>query len=103
MEDQNALGEAPRPAGLRLGVHPNPFNPTTRLSLELAQPARARWRLCNLLGQTVREADWRALPAGLTQSTLDGAALASGVYLLTVEWQGAAGGGQRTEKLLLLR
>ena len=103
MEDQNALDEAPRPAGLRLGVHPNPFNPTTRLSLELAQPARARWRLCNLLGQTVREADWRALPAGLTQSTLDGAALASGVYLLTVEWQGAAGGGQRTEKLLLLR
>lgn len=105
MADQNGVaGPARAGSPLLLSVHPNPFNPSTRLRLELAEPARVAWSLVNLLGQTVRRQDWQPRAAGLSTTTLDGADLASGVYLLTVEWRGASGrAGQRTEKLLLLR
>ncbi|MDP2361051.1 MAG: C25 family cysteine peptidase [bacterium] len=101
--DQNTVA-APHPASpLLLGVHPNPFNPVTRLSLELPVAAQIRWRLSNLRGQTVREQAWEARPAGRLEAVIDGARLASGVYLLEAEWRAGGQGGRVAEKLLLLR
>ncbi|MFA7330004.1 MAG: C25 family cysteine peptidase [Candidatus Delongbacteria bacterium] len=105
LASQTAVAEpSVRPAA-RLDVHPNPFNPATRLRLELPEAARVRWSLVNLLGQTVLQEPWRAVSAGAFSASVDGGALASGVYLLRVEWRAQSGpaGGALSEKILLLR
>ena len=65
---------------------PNPFNPTTRLSITLPQAAPVTAVVYNLLGQeALRLLDGRTLSAGEHQLTVDGSRLASGLYLLRVE------------------
>jgi len=92
---------APRPAEFALGEPwPNPFNPATRLRLTLPAAAPTTLRVFNLLGQEVaRPLDGRLLPAGEHVVEIDGAGLASGLYLLQVE----AGGQRAARKALLLK
>jgi hypothetical protein len=71
---------------------PNPFNPSTRLVLELAEPERLTARVFNVNGQLVRTLAEGPFPAGRHTLRWDGvtdsgAAAASGLYLLSVEGQ----------------
>lgn len=94
----------PAPAGLptawSLGEPwPNPFNPSTRVALELSRPAELRLSVVNLLGQEVAVLHDGPLAAGASVFLVDGSALGSGLYLLRAEGAGRA----ETRKLLLVK
>ncbi|MFA7331894.1 MAG: endonuclease [Candidatus Delongbacteria bacterium] len=90
---------APRPAAWRLvGAAPNPFNPATRLTLELDQPAELALSVYDSRGARVLE--WhRQLPAGHTSLPLDLSGQPSGRYWLRLE----VGGHAETLPLTLLK
>ncbi len=88
------------PSGIRLEPpFPNPFNPSTRIRIELQKPERASLRVYNLRGQRVRTLVDQPLVAGMHEYTLHAPGLASGVYIVRLETAGQA----RTRKLLLLK
>jgi hypothetical protein len=76
---------AGRPFRLDLAVHPNPFNPDTRVSWTQTRPGLVRLVLYDLAGRQVRELVHGHRAAGFHELRLDGAGLASGVYLLRLE------------------
>jgi len=91
---------AAAPAEFRLlGVHPNPFNPTTALSYELRAASRVSLRIYDTAGREVAVLvnGWRE--AGGHEVTFDGSELASGVYLVRLE----AGEVSQVQKLVLLK
>lgn len=104
MPETSPLGQV-TPSGFLLGEPaPNPFNPATRLDLTLSIPTPVRAEIVDLAGRRVRLLEEGVLPAGSHALHWDGrsesgAPAASGLYLAVV----AAGGEQRTRKLLLLR
>ncbi len=80
---------AEMPAELRLGAHPNPFNPqTTVLVRGLVPGQRARFLVTNTLGQILVDREF--VPASAAHATVwaglddQGRRLGSGVYLLSV-------------------
>lgn len=74
-----------RPEDWRLtGVAPNPFNPSTQLSLELARPSTLRLGLYDLRGARIWER-LENLPAGASRLRLDLSERPSGRYWLRVE------------------
>ena len=88
------------PEAFRLGTpYPNPFNPVCHLSLSLPQQSQVHARLYNLRGELVHEILRGTLAAGDHDLEVDGAMLASGVYLLSVQ----VGGEMRVQRLLLLK
>jgi hypothetical protein len=90
-----------RPAKLALGLpYPNPFNPTTRVSLTLPAPEGVRLALVDLLGREARVLHEGLLPAGDHELAVEAAGLPSGLWLLRLE---RAGGAVEARKLLLLR
>jgi hypothetical protein len=90
-----------RPAKLALGLpYPNPFNPTTRVSLRLPAPEGVRLALVDLLGREARVLHEGLLPAGDHQLAVDAAGLPSGLWLLRLE---RAGGAVEARKLLVQR
>jgi hypothetical protein len=92
---------AARPAKLALGLpYPNPFNPTTRVSLRLPAPEGVRLALVDLLGREARVLHEGLLPAGNHELAVDAAGLPSGLWLLRLE---RAGGAVEARKLLLMR
>jgi len=104
LAEENATAPGTRPMShALLSVHPNPFNPVTHLRLQVSPMADMRWQLVNLLGQTVREQDWVRRPDGVLQARIEGAGLASGLYLLNAHWRTADGEGHLSEKVLLLK
>lgn len=76
---------APHPGGWRLmGVHPNPFNPATTISLQVEHPTHLRLALHDLRGARL----WTqalSLPAGTYRHKLNSGPLPSGRYFLRVE------------------
>jgi serine protease len=83
---------------------PNPFNPETRISFSLDQPAQVRLRIFNLLGQEVTTLLEARLPAGRFETTWNardrrGTEVASGVYFYRLE----ADHQIQTRRMLLLR
>lgn len=102
-----STGAEPVAAGLRLRMRapvPNPFNPRTTLSFDLAAPARVRIRIYDVAGRLVRQLLDDRLPAGRHGTPWDGRgddgqAVASGAYLARVE----AGGAVQTTRLALIR
>lgn len=97
---------APPAARPRLvGAQPNPFNPSTRLVLELpANVARARLEIFDLQGRHVRTLLDGPLAAGRPQVAWDGRddsgrALASGAFVARLAADGSVG----TTRLVLLR
>ena len=90
----------PYPTDFSLGrVWPNPFNPTTTVELGIPDSRPVRLRLYNLQGQLVRTLLEGSQAPGTLQLTLDASALASGVYLLSLEGDGF----QQTRKIALVR
>jgi Ca-activated chloride channel homolog len=112
-EDIVAIGEGPgegpeRPARLLLlRAWPNPFNPDTRLQIDVptgAAPGLARVAVYNAIGQQVRVWSLPVGGPGLWETTWDGRdqagrELASGIYIVVVE----LGGQLAVLKLTLLR
>ncbi len=93
-------GNALLPEAFRLsGAWPNPFNPTTTVAFELPRQAAVGLHLYNLAGQRVLTLLEEDLPAGTHRVTLDGAGLASGVYIVDMQ----APGARDQLKVLLLK
>lgn len=89
---------AARPAGLELlRAWPNPFNPVTRVSWRLDQPATASLLISDLLGRTRLRSELGMLPAGSHQVLVDGSSWPAGSYLLRIETE-----RQHAETRLLL-
>ncbi len=89
------LGEADvidfdtRPSSSRLaGIHPNPFNPQTRLVFELAAPGRVELTVCNVLGQEVALLESGRLGAGRHTRPFRAAGLPSGIYFASFSVDG---------------
>jgi DNA-binding beta-propeller fold protein YncE len=99
--DLTAAGEAPAPR-LSLGVHPNPFNPATRIRYSLPSAGTVRLTLHDARGRRLRLLAQGPRPAGVHELGWDGRdaagrSLASGVYLLLLE-----SGGRRASRRLVL-
>jgi hypothetical protein len=80
---------APPPESFLLSVSPNPFNPSTTITLTLPQAEWVKVEVFDIAGRPqgspLREG-WRE--AGRHTMTFDGSDLSSGVYLLRVEVSG---------------
>ena len=96
LQDEPALPET-----ITLGQPvPNPFNPTTRISLELASPTRISLGIFNIRGQLVSKlVESQTVAAGSWSWTMDGSGLASGVYLLRLD----SPSGSQVRKLMLIK
>jgi hypothetical protein len=85
------------------GAYPNPFNPATTITYEVAAAGRVRLVVYNLLGEEVRRFDVHPSSAGPQTLIWDGTAhhraLASGLYFVQLQ----APQSQSVHKLLLLR
>jgi hypothetical protein len=78
---------------------PNPFNPSTRVRFGLPRESAVRADLYALTGARVARLLDGPLGAGVHELTIDGSALASGVYLLHL----SAGPEARTLRLTLMK
>jgi hypothetical protein len=93
--DDNAL-----PQAFSLGaVWPNPFNPSTRVSVRVADERPFALELYNLRGQRVQTLFSGSHTPGTFEMHVDGSALASGVYLLSLKGDGF----HDTKKIALVR
>ncbi|MCB9472999.1 MAG: T9SS type A sorting domain-containing protein [Candidatus Delongbacteria bacterium] len=81
------------------GNYPNPFNPTTRISLDLAQSGRVQLVVFNMLGQRVDTLLDSPLEAGSHSLDWDASHLPSGMYLLEMK----AGSVTDRQKLMLVK
>ena len=79
--------------------YPNPFNPTTQVKFDLPETTEVRLDVYNIQGQRVMNlvADMRQ--AGTHTVSMDGSALASGLYLLRLQ----AGSVVQTRKMMLIK
>jgi hypothetical protein len=82
-----------------LTAYPNPFNPAVKLRFSLNHPGRVTISAWDVMGRQVAVlADgWRQ--AGLNEMTWDGSDMASGIYLVRLEFDGA----QQQQKVVLLK
>lgn len=95
------------PVGVQAGlvnVCPNPFNPRTEISFNLAKAQRVRVEVFDLAGKMISQLSDRSYPAGLHRVRWDGSDAvgrqqASGVYLVRLEMET----GVRAKKVMLLR
>ena len=81
-------------------AYPNPFNPITKISFELAHPSEMQLSVYNLLGQKVAVIFDGRKPAGRYISEWNAAQFASGVYLLRMT---TSLGFVQVRKLILLK
>ncbi|MCG3158498.1 MAG: hypothetical protein DKINENOH_05142 [bacterium] len=80
--------------------YPNPFNPATTISFQLAQPAVVTLKVYNLLGREVATLVNRELkPAGANAVAFEARGLASGVYFYRL----TAGSQTKTQRMVLAR
>ena len=97
-------GELPR-VNVLGPCHPNPFNPATVISYELAAPATVRLAIYDLRGRLVRTlTDGQSLAAGRHEARWDGrddldATVSGGVYLYRI----TAGGFVAARSMTLLK
>jgi len=97
------LGGAPRRTGL-VSLSPNPFNPSTTVSFDLATPQHAAVTVYDSRGVLVRRLIAATLPAGRHEIDWDGrdtagAPVSSGVYLFRFETPTV----EQTRKAILMK
>jgi hypothetical protein len=85
-------------------VHPNPFNPRTSVSFDLAQPGSVQLAVYNVRGELVRTLVSEARPAGRHEAVWDGSdnagqPVSSGVYIARL----VAGQVAMQRKLMLVK
>jgi hypothetical protein len=99
------LSGATEPGGTSLNANvPNPFNPTTTISFELAASAQVSLRVYSVSGTFVRTLVEREMSADQHQVVWDGrdengAPVSSGVYFYRL----TAGGFSQTRKMLMIK
>ena len=97
--DQNRTSTTPGQFKV-VGNYPNPFNPDTRITYQVAAEQRVKVTLYNALGQKVAVLQDRNVPAGRHSIRFTaGSDLASGVYLYRVQ----AGEKSEIRKMTLLK
>lgn len=85
----NTAVEPNEPSTFRLlAPTPNPFNPSCRIRFELPAVGNVTLQLYSLDGATVLRRNLGSRPAGVTTWTLNASDLASGLYLLDLDWRG---------------
>lgn len=88
------------PASFQISkIYPNPFNPTTRILIEVPEKAYVLVRVFDLLGRQVKVLADREMQVGRCVLLLDGSDMASGMYLVQAE----AGSVMTTQKVMLLK
>jgi hypothetical protein len=88
------------PQGLILfPAYPNPFNPTSVISWQLAVGGQVKLSVYNLAGEKVAFLINERQPAGFHQAEFDGSTLASGIYLYRLQ----AGKQVMTRKMVLMK
>ena len=80
-------------------AYPNPFNPSTSLSLNMPTDGYVSVKAYNLAGQVVGVIAEGSMDAGLHSMTWDASNLSSGVYLITAEYAGSVA----TQKVMLMK
>ena len=102
---QSAVGEKPQQALLLHSNYPNPFNPRTNISFELAEPLNVRLQVYDLEGKMVRRwlADDYLAPGSYEFPWFgrddSGRKVASGVYLYRLD----AGPFSETKPMVLIK
>lgn len=101
--DPTAVGDTPR-LGYSAEATPNPFNPVTTITFEMAQPGRAKLIIYDVTGRRVRTLVDRDYQAGVHEirwrgRSESGATVASGVYYAVY----SANGKTARIKLTLLK
>jgi hypothetical protein len=79
--------------------HPNPFNPKTVISWQLAVSSDVELGVYNLLGQKVATLVSEKMPAGYHEVEFNGQNLSSGIYLYRIQ----AGEWQDVKKMIFLK
>lgn len=93
------LADEDRPQDFRLGdPAPNPFNPATTISVELARAGEQELRVLDLAGRTVAVLQRGSLSAGEHTFRWEPSGQAGGLYFL----QATHAGGNETRRLLYL-
>ena len=83
-----------------LGVaYPNPFNPTTNLSLTIPEPGYVNVSVFNIVGQQIAELANGNMDSGVYNLTWNAFNASSGMYLVKAEYSGLI----ITQKLMLLK
>ena len=80
-------------------AYPNPFNPSTSVSLSMPSEGYVSVKAYNLVGQVVGVLAEGSLSAGLHTMSWDASDLSSGVYLITAEYAGQVS----TQKVMLMK
>lgn len=80
-------------------AYPNPFNNTARVAFDLPQTAQIEAKLYSIDGREAAKVASGSYSAGRHELTIEGDALATGVYILRM----TAGASVATQKLVLLK
>ncbi len=89
-----------KPAVFSLGsAYPNPFNPTTNISLDIADAGIVNVAVYNLMGQAISTLSEGYKDAGSYTLTWDASSHVSGMYLVRAETASSVS----TQKLLLIK
>ena len=99
IEQDLPTGELPQGYSL-LPVYPNPFNPRAVVPFTVPETGHVRLTLVDILGHEIATLLDGQVAAGRHEAVLDGARLASGVYLVRLEAEGVV---RASQKVLLLR
>jgi photosystem II stability/assembly factor-like uncharacterized protein len=91
--------EAAAPSTYSLSAYPNPFNPTTTVSFDLAKAGQARIAVYDILGRVVQVLGNQVYPQGSHRVLFNASALPSGMYFVRLD----ANAVSKTQKLLLLK
>ena len=89
----------PAPQEFTLSVYPNPFNPTTTISFDIAEASSAALSVYNLSGQIVETLVNRPMQPGQHTVSFDGTGLSSGIYFYRL----TAGSHSMTKKMVLMK
>lgn len=81
-------------------AYPNPFNPTTSVSVTLPQSADLQVRVMDILGREVAVLHQGVMPPGSHRLHFDGSSSASGIYFIVAR---TASGRQLVRKVVLLK
>jgi hypothetical protein len=79
--------------------YPNPFNPTTTIDFDLAEPGQVSLSVFDMAGHQVATLVDGNLPAGSHSVTFDGSDLSSGIYFYMMQ----AGSFTDTHKMVLVK
>jgi hypothetical protein len=89
------------PSAIRLYQNfPNPFNPSTTIVFDLSRQSTIKVLVYSLIGNRVAEFDMGTKPAGQHQLNINASTWASGIYLYTLNVDGAF---HSSRKLMLIK